>query len=316
MKYNTDNIDAIAQYYNLDKNETMYFLRELESIEAKMYEIPYKEIKYPQLLFVDTSDDSFAEILTYKKYTKVGQAKILSNYGQDAPRIDLYGQDFQTKVKPIGASFGYSRQDIRIASAKGRGLSTEGAKTTKEAVERKLNEIAFLGDASCGINGLLNYPGITQYITPNGAGGFPQFNKKTPDEIIKDLLGIVNAIMSSTNAVEVPDTLLLPIDQYNYIANVRMTDGSDTTILSFFKKNNPYIKYVDYLSELKGIGTGGSDRMFVYNRSADKQVFKIPLPFELLQPQAKGYEYIVNTETRAGGVVVRFPMSQAYADNI
>lgn len=307
---------ADASGMKVDSNLSAFFLRELESIESRTYDTKYKKLKYMDLLPVDTSDDPGAETTTYQRYTKIGIAKIISDYADDAPRVDVYGEEVTTKIYTVGDSFGYSRQEIRRSRMAGKSLDSRRANTARRAVEEKLNGIAWNGESDYNINGFIDYPGITEYSTPNGAGGTPQFDTKTPDEIITDLSGIVTAIIDSTNGVEVPDTMLLPIEQFEYLNNTRMTGDSNMTIMKFFLENNVHIKTVDWLTELKGAGASSSDRMMVYSRNRETLAFKLPMPYTQLPPQQKGYGFEILTETRTAGTVVYYPQAVAFADNI
>lgn len=319
--YKKEHSDSVNQFHTSqnvieDANESAFFLRELESIESRTYDTKYKTLKYSKLLPVDTSDNAGASTTTYQKFTKIGVAKIIADYADDAPRVDTYGEEVTTKIYRVGDSFGYDRQEIRASKMAGKSLDMRRADTARRAVEEKLNSIAFSGESDYNIPGFIDYPGITEYTVPNGAGGDTEFTTKTPDEIITDLNGIVTAVFSTTNGIEVPDTMLLPIDQFEYIKNTRMTGDATKTILTFFLENNQHIKMVDWLVELDGAGAAGSDRMMVYPRNRDTLAYKIPLPYTQLPPQQKGYGFEILTETRTAGTVIYYPQAVAFADNI
>lgn len=299
-----------------DVGESNYFLRELKEIEPRVYETKYKKNKYTMLIPVDTSGDPAARTTTYQKVTKVGQAKIVEGYADDVPSVDTYGEEVTRKVYQVSTSFGYSRQEIREARRIGRGLEQRKPIAARGATEEKLNRLAFLGDSDYNIPGFINYPGISEYTVPNGTGGNPEWNTKTPDEVLADLNGIVTGIIDSTNGVEVPDTILLPIKQYEYIKNTRMTGDSDRTILKFFLENNQHIKTVEWLTELSGAGAGGSDRFLCYSRTREVLSFKLPLPYQQLAPQVHGFGFQVLTETRAAGTTIYYPQAVAFGDNI
>ena len=125
----------------------------------------------------------------------------------------------------------------------------------------------------------------------------------------------VSSIVDSTNGVEIPDTILLPIDQYNYIAATLLPDSGGFTILSFFLKNNPYIKTIKPVHELKG-ADDGDDVMLIYRNSADALTLKLPLPFNQLAPQNKNLEFVVPCESSTAGIIVYYPLSVCLASGI
>ena len=76
------------------------------------------------------------------------------------------------------------------------------------------------------------------------------------------------------------------------------------------------ISKVEWLTELAGAGAGGSDRYICYTRDLDHLSLEIPLPYSTLPPQIKGYGFEILTETKTAGVIVYYPQSVAFGDNI
>jgi hypothetical protein len=113
-----------------------------------------------------------------------------------------------------------------------------------------------------------------------------------------------------------PDTLLLPLEQYNLIANTRMGDGSDKTILKYILETSPVLKTIDWLTELDGAGASGTDRMMVYSRDDQHLTLEIPQPFEQFEPQQEGMSFEIPCHAETAGVIVYYPLAVAYGDGI
>jgi hypothetical protein len=304
--------------FRLDANESAFFDRELKYIKARSYDTKYKDLKYAALLPVSTEANSGAREITYQRFTKIGFAKVISDYANDLPRADVYGEEVTQKVRSIGNSFGYSIQEIRESQMAGKNLDQRRADAARRAQEEKHNDIAWNGDDSFGLQGFIDYPGITEYILPDGDAGTTDWASKTPDEIIADMSGIVTGVIDSTNGREVPDTMLLPIDQYELIANTRMTGDTERTIMKYFLENNPHINKIDWLVELADAGEAddSNDRMMVYKRDPMNVTYEVPQTIEQFAPQQKGLEFVVPVHSRSGGVIVYYPLSVSYADGI
>ena len=300
----------------MDANLSAFFLRELEYVKAKTYDTKYKNLKATMLIPVDTSGDPGAKTITYRKYTKVGIAKIIADYADDAPRVDVYGTEVTQKVYRIGDSYGYDRDEVRASNMAGKSLEQRRANSAKEASDRKVDRVAWTGDSEYNIVGFIDFPGITEYTIPDGDSASPLWSTKTSDEILDDMNGIVTAVIESTNGKEVPDTMLMPIKQLRLISTKRVSSDSDSTILKFFLENNKMITTVDWLTELKGAGDAGADRLMVYVKDSDHLTLEIPLPFSQLPPEIKGYGFEILTETKTAGVIVYYPQSVAYGDGI
>lgn len=300
----------------LDANESAFFNRQLEYIKARTYDTKYKPLKALMLIPVSTEIPQGANQVTYRTFTSIGFAKVIADYAKDFPRVDVYGEEFTVKVKDIGDSYGYSIKEIRAAAYAGTNLNQRRANAARLAIDQKIDKIAWNGDADYNIQGFIDYPGMNEYTVPDGAALSPLWVDKTGDEIIADMNGIVTTIMVDTNGVEIPNTLLLPLEQFNLVSSTRMTDGNTMTILEFFLKNNPYVKTVDWLNELKGAGAGGTDRMIAYDRSPEKVTFELPQPFEQFTAQQEGMEFKVPCMATTAGVIMYYPLSAAYGDGI
>ncbi len=309
-------IDAITQAWNLDASESAFLSRSLEQVRAQTYDIKLLQLKAREFLPVDNSISPGAEVIRYAQYNSVGVAKIIANYADDAPRADVLALEFTSKIRGISSSYGFSLQEVRAAQMAGTPLEQRKANAARRAVEERVDAIAQTGDSKHGLLGMLNQSNTTTFNVPNGVAGTATFATKTPDEVIKDLHGIANGIVTSTKGSEVPDTLILPLAQYGDIATRRMGDGSDTTILKFFLATSPHIKSVEQWHALTGAGTNGADLMVCYRKDPDAIQLVMPQEFEQLPPQLKGFESVTLCHARTGGVIMYYPMSMSYGSGI
>jgi hypothetical protein len=242
------------------------------------------------------------------------------------PRVDVFGEEFTSKVKSIGDSFGYSVQEVRQSSMTNKRLPEMKASAARKAIEQKVNRIAWNGDAAGGILGLLNQPNVPAAVT--AAGGTTGFlpwigaSPKNTDEILVDLNGIVDVMFDLTKGVEIADTILLPNLQYSKINSTARSTTSDTTIKQFFMNNRPEITLIEAVNELKAVNplpsgdSGTKDVMVAYKRSPDKLKFHLPIPFEQMAPQAKSLEFEVPCHARCGGLVIYYPLSVSIMEGI
>jgi hypothetical protein len=301
----------------LDSKESVFFAREVEHIKTKTYDAKPKELKALKIIPISTEAGPGATTITFRRYTGVGFAKIISDYAKDFPRVDVYGEEDSVKVFSIGDSYGYSIMEIRAAAmTPGKNLELRRATTARRAHDEKVSDLALNGDAEHKIQGLLNYPGITEATLPaDGTGGSSKFKDKTVDQILRDINALTDAVMVPTQGVEVPDTLLLPLSVYNHLANTRLGD-TDKTLLKYIQDNNPTIKRIDWLNELAGAGKAGTDRVLVGKFDDEHITLELPQPFEQFDPLQKGMEYEIPCHSRCAGVIVYYPMAFAFADGI
>lgn len=303
-----------TQFMNLDSGESVFFRGELEKILARQHEVMYPELRARDFCPVSNEAGSGADSISYLQFDKVGMAKIVSDYADDIPMADVSGAKFTSPVESLAIGFGWSLQEIRSAAMAGRPLSTMKANAARRAHELRVDEIAALGDAATGLQGMLNNANVPSGSVANPGSGTEWVNKSA-DEILADLNEAVTAVIDSTNAVEAPDTILLPVDQFTLINQLRLGD-TETTVLRFFLMNNSWIRNIDHWYRLGGAGAGATDRMLVYRRSPDKLELQIPQEFETLPVREKGLKYVVPTHSRIGGVTIYKPLSMLYRDGI
>lgn len=294
----------------LDANEQIFFERELASIKARSYDVLYPEIKARQLFPVSYEAGPGATSIVYQQYDSVGFAKVIANYAKDFARADIKGKEFSSIIRSLGSSYGYSIQDIRAAQMAGKPLEQRKANAAKRAIMQLENLISLFGDQENDIPGFLSNPNIsTGAVINDGLNNSTFWKDKTPDQIIRDLNQLVNDVFVNTKGIEQPNVVLLPIQQYTTIASTPRSSTSDTTILNFFKANNPLIQSVEWLNELAGAGPGGEDMMVSYNRNPDKVTLEIPQDFEQFPPDQEGMDFVVDCHERIGGVIVYYPLS-------
>jgi hypothetical protein len=300
--------------FKLDRNESAFFSRELESIKTRTYDAKYKELKAFSYIPISTTAGSGVSQITFRRFTGVGFAKIIADYGKDFSRVDVYGEEDSVKVVPIGVSYGYNIKEIRESIRSGKNLDARRAATARRAADQKINELALFSDPKAGTRGVIDYPGITEQTLPaDGTGGSKSWKTKTVDQVLRDINIITDGIMIPTNGVEVPDTLLVPLEIYNFLANTRLGDNV-TTLLKYIIDNNPHIKKIDWLTELAHAGAGGTGRILCGKFDEEHLTLEIPQAFEQFDPELKGMEYTVACHCETAGVIVYYPMAFCFAD--
>jgi hypothetical protein len=300
----------------LDAQESIHFERQLQHIKARIWEIDFPTLKARQLIPVSRDADPGDNTIVYREFEKVGVAKIISSYADDLPRIDVTGTETVSVIRSIGASYGFSRQEIRASAKAGTNLSSRKAADTREAFMREENSIALIGAPNYGIpTGLINNANSIAVTLPaDGAGSTTEFVNKTADQIIRDLLAIIFAPFENTFGIEEADTMLLPLSVWR-IVNTTPRGNTDTSILEYVKKNAPFMRTFDWLNELTDAGAGGEDRILVYKADITKVSMEIPMDFTEYEPQPDGLEWVIPTEGRTGGVIFYKPLSSAFTDD-
>lgn len=303
-----------------------FFERELEHRKAKSYDVLKAPLKGMELIPVSSEAGTGAETITYEQYENTGIAKVIANYAADMPRADVKGKEFTARIRSIGDAFGYSLQEIRAAMFAGKPLEQRKANAAVRAMQEKWDHVIFYGDATYGLQGWLTNVNIPSAAVKNdGDASGTTFTSKLsdPSKIVRDLNKLVHDVLDTTNEVEKPNTIVLPVAQRSLLATTRMDSGTDTTILKFFLENNGYVDQVIGSNRLKaaslaaaGVTRFSGDIMIAYDRNPDKVTFEMPQPFEQLPVQERNMEFVVNCHSRVGGVLIYYPLSMNIGEGI
>ncbi len=301
----------------LDSSQLLFFTRQLEVIKKTQYNEKNKLLYGASLIPVDPDvRGEGIETVTYRSYSRIGVASFIGDYGGSIPRADIFGTEVSAHIKRVASSFGYTIFEIKKAIRAGINLKSGRADAAYRAVSEKIDYILWNGDSKRNLQGFLNYPGIQEYVTPDGATSAPEWSTKTPAEIYADMRAMVKIPYINTKQIEKPDTLLLPTEQYELIKDIQFSTASDLTIMEYFKRNNPDVTVLS-IPDLEVVGDGGSDRMMAYVRDVDHltQLFPVPTKQEK-EFQESPFSYIIIVWAEHGGIIIYYPQSVIFADNI
>jgi len=304
----------------LDAAESAFFARQLESIDTQVYTKFKAVAKARSLIPTQQGVDENARVYTWRMYDHYGVAKIISNSADDLPSADADGEEQSQIIKNLGLSYGWDIFEIKAAMKAGFDLDNEKATATRAGIERLIDNLLATGDAVYGIEGLLAITGAATYTaSTKGAGGLT-WAVATPDEIVGDITGAITARRLALKGAGGPEfekwSIVLPIDRYAQIAQQRMGDGSDKTILKYVLESSPWIESITDWSKCTGAGAASADRSVTYVRDPSVVAAVVPMEYRTLPPEQRNLRYIVNAVASTGGVVCRYPLAVVYTDGI
>jgi hypothetical protein len=299
--------------------------RALDQVRAKTYDKKYANLKAREFIPVDHSLDPGAETVTYYQYDHVAVAKLISSYAEDLPRADVNKKVFTGHIKGMANSYGYSVQELRAAAlaqrnsldgSAGMTLDQRRANAARHGFEILVDDVAFSGDSNNGLIGLNNIPNALTYTPSTKAAGGTTWAVATGLELLKDMNRLAAQSVENTSGVEAADTILLPIQQFDLLAETPLQSGVTVTVLAQFLSTNQYVKSVQSWYRLKQAGAGSANRAIAFRKDPDALVLVIPQEFEQFPMQARGLEFIVPCHGRIGGVQCFYPLTVCYMDGI
>lgn len=295
-----------------DAGESLFLSRDLEYIMAETYEVELAPLRFFELVPVDNSVPVGAQRVTYRQLTRIGVARLGNQPDSTVPRVDLFMEEFSHPVHEIHVAYGYSLRELEAAQYSGMGLEAEKAETARRAVAELAHSIALDGDDNTGLNGLFNDANVPNAAAPTGT-----WSTATADQILGDMSDAVSDVLVATKGRVAPDTMRMPIAQYNRIQDLRVGDTNET-VLSYFLRTNPHIKTIDWLDELAQVDLGGgpTDLLWVYKNDMKHLKYVMPLPFQQLPAQEKNFEIVINCRESSGGLIIPKPLSMKLVTGI
>lgn len=302
-------------------------------VNSKVYETRFPDWDFSRLVYVDTTGPAWSPgILTYTSDLS-GRANWQSGYAKDIPLADV-SQDMQTQTFQLAAiGYQWNIEEVNMAIQVGSGLPDRRARAARLAYTKFMYDLSLFGSAEKGMGGLTNYAGVVVQIAPaDGTGSSPAWvnaagvGLKTPAQIVRDINIALQGIALASFETEMADTILLPVEAYNYIAATPYSATTMETILSFVQRTNIYTLTtgrpltIRTVRELGRAGVGdaeGMGRMVAYKNDQDYVKLHLPMPHQFLPVHQDGpLNWVVPGIFRTGGVEVLTTVAFRYLDGI
>ena len=269
----------------VDAQAAMAFMvNQAAYIESEVYRTQYPEIQYPTLVPIDESAPEWTKSVTFYSIDRVGEAQWFHHTATDVRLADVQRTAYEQGIEMAAIGYRYTLEEIGQAMMLNWALTSERAAAAVRAAEEFTEKVALIGDATKGWTGITNAAGVTATLAQAGVGGVT-WVLKTSDEIIRDVNNALSDIYSTSNTIEMANTILLPVAQYSLISTKRLSDALDMTILDWLNRYNVYtaqtgqplmIRAVRQLATAGTLPAPGSARMMVYKR--DPTVLKMHIP--------------------------------------
>ena len=300
-------------------------------VNQRVYETRYPDWDFGRLVYVDTSGPEWAPgILTYTSDIS-GRANWQSGYAKDIPLADVSQSQSLRNFQLAAIGYQWNIEEVNSAIQVGGSLPDRRARAARLAYMKFMYDLTLKGSAEKGLGGLINYSGVTATTAPaDGTGSATTWvdedgvGTKTPAQIVRDINLALQGIYLGTYEQEMANTILLPVEAYNYIAATPYSATTMETILSFVQRTNIYtlttgqpltIRTVRELSTGDAAGTGG--RMVAYKNDEEFVKLHLPMPHRFLPVYQSGpLQFEVPGIFRTGGLELLSDAGMRYIDGI
>ena len=253
---------------------------------------------------------------TYQEIAKVGRAGFVSPSATSIPTADITGENRTLEIRTPAIAVRYSTQDVRSSGALMFSIVDQKVSSAREGWDLFMDDVIRTGDVTTGVQGVVNHDSI---VVQNAVSGDWTNPSTTSDEIIDDVTAAINSISEASDGVEQPNTVVLPIAQFNVLTTRRVgagLDGGSLTLLQFLRGAFPGIQRWESDFGMATVAIGGGPAMLVYNNDLSKFSAVFPLMMQPLPPQEDGLGFTLIFESRYGGVMMPRPRAFLRLDGI
>ncbi|HDX8333021.1 DUF2184 domain-containing protein [Raoultella planticola] len=226
--------------------------------------------------------------------------------------------DIEKKGFPLelwGMELGWTVIELNAAAQVGRPIDTQKYDGMQLKWNMDTDEQVYIGDSAKGAKGLLN---LVQ-VTPTNAT--KTWANSTADEIRASINQVLSNAWARSAYSKVPEDLLIPPEQYSFIASTIVSSAGNQSLLTYLETNT--IAYhqngkplnIRPVKWMKGRGVGGTDRMVAYTN--DKKFVRFPMvPLQSVPIQYRGLYQLVTYYGKLGAVEPVYPETLNYMDGI
>ena len=306
-----------------------FLISELEKKDTLIRE-PLDSFTYPRDIVIEVgggwADYVSAMSVAYGMTGGAGASPIQAGGANGIPIVQASVDKGTFKAHTFAAALRVMFQDMQRANFVGRSLDQMLQTGIRLAYDKHLDQNVYVGISEYNSTGLINDANVTvAQAAATGTSSSRKWEDKTPKQILDD---INNALTTAWAAAEydesaMPNHVIMPYEQYNYLLTTMVTDLATETIYDFLEKNNVAAKngkklFIGGCRWLKGAGTSSADRMVVYNN--DRRFVKmdelVPLARVMTQPNATSVCYDTAYMANLTEVQIYYPQTFLYVDGI
>ena len=309
-------------------NSLEVVISNFEDLQAGAEDVLLPEIRWNKVIplaSVDTSINPGARSASYLVRDRRGRGDFRGRKGSNAPSVGTTVDKVMVPIESSGVTANFDRADARsVLMGNDQNLMTELGEVMRESSERHIESTFFFGYDDLDYRGFLDYPGVPATTAAlNGGATSTAWADKTADEVIFDIQSGLADVFTGSNTVHIPGKVLLPPAQFSFLTTTKAgTSDASKSIMEYLTTNNIYtaetgqaleFMHLRYLDEA---GAGDTARMVFMEADVKNFWMPMPLPFDMMTPQERGFGVDLLAEYVFGSFHVKRPLCMQYVDGI
>jgi hypothetical protein len=292
------------------RQDSLVFPQELTKVTSTSRTI-YRPLFWRDILAVESVPAWVQAIEDRKIRTFVEDPINLTNKGpsEELPLPAFSVSNQFLKLFSFGLAYGYTDEDLELASHTGIALSDENIRGCNLAFETFLEKVASVGHTPTGMKGLGTLADVSTATAANKtAGSDTPWNDATALEIVKDLHTLVDSVYINSKQTATANRIALPIAQWN-LANQTLTTALERTAMEVFRAQRPGID-IKVWDKLSTMGAGDTPCAMAWD-TRDEYGPKMIVAREATYgaPMRGINGWLVPGKIKIGGVVCRNPLN-------
>lgn len=316
MNYDEADVQGVVAFgaqtsLKFNEDDSVVLARQLDYVKTQIFNRKLPPMRGLELFPVSSDTPEWAESIVYRSYDMVGMAKIIANYADDLPRVDVKGTENMVPVRTVGDAYGYNVQELSLARAGLADLPARKGLAARTMIERKINQIALVGDPLYGLYGGATHPniGTTAGITGDWNG------TATAAQILADVDILYQAVRIQSKGVHTPNRFALPMTAMAAAQRKIVPDSGGKSAYTMAREKYPNMVWMD-MFELEAGGVTTDSLALMGEFDAMNATMELVMPFNQLPAEPRNLELVVNCMARTGGVSVHYPLAFTKAVDI
>ena len=282
-----------------------FFARELAVKYASVLMKKYAKYRWREYVDVVTTAP-WAKTFYFEMYAKFGEAETKGTAAGDINIIEANVQEMSKEIITSieGIRWGYvEKMAAEATGATGGNYPQAKLEALGQTLEARLNKVLFQGDATYGVQGLLNTPEIPSTNTTAWTGSTEAADK------LADMIKPFTEVLKQSKNVFQPNRYAMSLNLFTQVFGEPRSVYSDESILSWVTSKLPGVTEIIADPFLDG-ALNGNDVIIAMDKNPDHFNMCVPMDMVALPPVRPGVDYVLPFMSRYTGLNV------VYADAI
>ena len=304
-----------------------YFIGQLEALDQRMA-MPITAVTYSRDIERRPDIGPYNELASFTRLKFAAaqgdqdDIEFDSDVTTEYQQVNVEQEKITTPIFAKTMKTRWTLAEIEKAALAGMPLETQAFEALNTDNQLKIDRLHYMGSQKYGFGGLLNHGSVLN-VSPvaAGAGGLPNFEAKTPEEILADVNEILRSVWTATGLAIMPNRILVS-QRIMSALSIPIAPLSGVSILKYLQ-DNAICKIIDG-KELEivpvkwasGAGAAGTDRMVAYVTGLDNLASIFSPMQQYGAMEVRDVAFHQHYRFAFGGLHLRYPEKMAYRDGL